>query len=165
MLARGFVNLINQPGILMTLNINGAQVEVNVPQDADLLTVLREELDLTGTKYGCGEAACGACMVLIDGTATPSCITRVNSLQGKEIKTIEGLETNNKLHKVQEAFMKVDPFQCSYCASGMIVATVSLLNQHPKPNDQQIVEVMNRNVCRCGTYATIMKAIKLAASS
>ena len=149
----------------MILTINGVRSEVKSPPDADLLTVLREELDLTGTKYGCGEAACGACMVLIDGAATTSCITRINSLEGKKIETIEGLEKNDKLHKVQEAFIKVDPFQCSYCASGMIMATVGLLANTPNPTDDQIVEVMNRNVCRCGTYAGIIKAIKIAASS
>jgi aerobic-type carbon monoxide dehydrogenase small subunit (CoxS/CutS family) len=149
----------------MILNINNVRTEVKAPADSDLLTVLREELDLTGTKYGCGEAACGACMVLIDGFATPSCITRISSVEGKKIETIEGLERSGKLHKVQEAFMKTDPFQCSYCTSGMIIATVSLLSQDPKPADAQIVEVMNRNVCRCGNYENIIKAIKLAASS
>lgn len=149
----------------MVLIINGKVQKVNAAPDSDLLTVLREELDLTGTKYGCGEAACGACMVLIDGAATPSCITRVNSLGGKKIETIEGLAQNDKLHKVQEAFTKIDPFQCSYCASGMIIAAVALLSKVPKPTDNQIVEMMNLNICRCGTYAGIIKAIKLAASS
>ncbi len=148
----------------MVLIINGVASSVKAAPDSDLLTVLREELDLTGTKYGCGEAACGACMVLVDGVATPSCITRINSLEGKKIETIEGLEKNNKLHKVQEAFMKADPFQCSYCASGMIIATVGLLSQTPNPTEDQIIDVMNRNVCRCGTYANIIKAIKLATS-
>lgn len=148
----------------MFLTINGVRSEVKAPPDADLLTVLREELDLTGTKYGCGESACGACMVLIDGAATPSCIVRINSLEGKRIETIEGLAKNDKLHKVQEAFMEADPFQCSYCASGMIIATVALLTNTPNPTDNQIVEVMNRNVCRCGTYEGIIKAIKIAAS-
>ncbi len=147
----------------MVLTVNGKSTKVNAGPDSDLLTVLREELDLTGTKYGCGEAACGACMVLIDGSATPACITRINALEGKKIETIEGLEKNDKLHKVQEAFLKTDPFQCSYCASGMIIATVSLLSQNPKPTQNQIIEVMNRNICRCGTYANIIKAIKLAA--
>lgn len=149
----------------MVLTINGRRTEVKSPADADLLTVLREELDLTGTKYGCGEAACGACMVLIDGTAVPSCITRINSLEGKKVDTIEGLEKNDKLHKVQEAFLKTDPFQCSYCASGMIMATVGLLSHTPKPTNDQIIEAMNRNVCRCGTYANILKAIKRAVDS
>lgn len=149
----------------MILIINGVRSDVKSPPDADLLTVLREELDLTGTKYGCGESACGACMVLIDGAATPSCIIRINSLEGKKIETIEGLARSDKLHKVQKAFMKADPFQCSYCASGMIIATVALLTNTPNPTDDQIVEVMNRNVCRCGTYAGIIKAIKIAAKS
>lgn len=148
----------------MVLTINGVMRETKSQPDADLLTVLREELDLTGSKYGCGEATCGACLVLIDGVATPSCITRIDAVEGKKIETIEGLSKNDKLHKVQKAFMKVDPFQCSYCASGMIIATVSLLKQFPKPTNNQIIGVMNRNVCRCGTYANIIKAIKLAAS-
>ncbi|MGB4399655.1 MAG: (2Fe-2S)-binding protein [Daejeonella sp.] len=148
----------------MVLNINGTAQNVNAAPDSDLLTVLREELDLTGTKYGCGEAACGACMVLIEGVATPSCITRINSLEGKKIETIEGLAKNDKLHQVQEAFMKTDPFQCSYCASGMIISTVALLSKVPKPTDSQIVEMMNINICRCGTYAGIITAVKLAAS-
>ncbi len=148
----------------MVLIVNGIPKTVKASPDADLLTVLREELDLTGTKYGCGEAACGACMVLIDGTATPSCITRINSLQGKKIETIESLAKNDQLHKVQNAFLKTDPFQCSYCASGMIIAAVSLLSKIPKPTEAQIIEVMDRNVCRCGTYANIIKAIKLASS-
>ncbi len=148
----------------MVLMINGTAQKVNAAPDSDLLTVLREELDLTGTKYGCGEAVCGACMVLIDGAASPSCIIRINSLEGKKIETIEGLGKEDKLHKVQEAFIKADPFQCSYCASGMIIATVGLLRNTPNPTDDQIIEFMNRNVCRCGTYAGIIKAIRLAAS-
>ncbi|MES3019028.1 MAG: (2Fe-2S)-binding protein [Bacteroidota bacterium] len=149
----------------MILKVNGKSTKVDAGPDSDLLTVLREELDLTGTKYGCGEAACGACMVLIDGTATPSCITRINSLDGKSIETIEGLEKNGKLHKVQEAFLETDPFQCSYCASGMIMSAIALLSQHSDPTEPQIIEMMNRNICRCGTYANIIKAIKLAAIS
>lgn len=148
----------------MILTVNGKPTKVSASPDADLLTVLREELDVTGTKYGCGEAACGACMVLIEGTATPACITRINSLEGKKIETIESLERNDQLHKVQNAFLKTDPFQCSYCASGMIIAAVSLLSKIPKPTEAQIIEVMDRNVCRCGTYANIIKAIKLAAT-
>lgn len=148
----------------MELTINSVEREIKSPPNADLLGVLREELDLTGSKYGCGEAACGACMVLIDGLATPSCITRIDSLKGKKIETVEGLQKDGKFHKVQEAFLKTDPFQCSYCASGMLIATVSLLKQYPKPSDEQIIDVMNRNICRCGTYANIIKAIKLAAS-
>lgn len=149
----------------MVLSVNGKSTKVDAGPDSDLLTVLREELNLTGTKYGCGEAACGACMVLIDGIATPSCVTRINSLDGKKIETIEGLEKNNKLHKVQAAFLSTDPFQCSYCASGMIIAAVALLSRNPNPSEDQIIDVMDRNVCRCGTYANIVKAIKLAALS
>src|SRR5215207_2993735 len=111
----------------MVLNINGVKREITAEPDTDLLSVLRNELDLTGSKYGCGEGACGACMVLIDGKALPSCITPVSQVAGRQITTIEGLEKNGRLHPVQETFLKTDPFQCSYCASGMIISSVALL--------------------------------------
>ncbi len=149
----------------MVLTINGIQREVTAADDADLLSVLRNELDLTGSKYGCGEGACGACMVLIDGKAMPSCVASLGSLTGKKIITIEGLENKGILHKVQEAFIKTDPFQCSSCASGMIIASVGLLSENPKPDDEAIKEFMNRNICRCGTYFNIIEAIKLASIS
>src|SRR5678810_341825 len=109
----------------MVLNINGEKHEVDVDPDVELLTVLRDYLDLTGSKYGCGEGACGACMVLINDNPTRSCITQVGNVTNKEIVTIEGLEKNGKLHPVQEAFLATDAFQCSYCASGMIMTTVA----------------------------------------
>ena len=149
----------------MVLNINGKKYEVNVPPDAELLFVLRNDLDLTGTKYGCGEGACGACIVLINGKATPSCVTPVRAAAGKDIITIEGLENNGKLHPVQEAFLKADPFQCSYCASGMIMSSVALLKTNPSPTEDDILSAMNGNICRCGTYPNILKAIKLASNS
>lgn len=149
----------------MVLNVNGIKREVTVDPDDELLTVLRNYLGLTGSKYGCGEGACGACMVLINGTATPSCITPVSSVAGKEVTTIEGLEKNGKLHAVQEAFLTTDAFQCSYCASGMIMSAVALLKNNPAPSEDAIVKAMNRNICRCGTYPYIVKAIKLAAKS
>ncbi len=149
----------------MVLNINGVKREVNADVDSNLLFVLRNDLDLTGSKYGCGEGACGACTVLINGKATRSCITTLNTVAGKEITTIEGLEKNGKLHPVQEAFLKTDPFQCSYCAPGMIMSTVALLNNNPSPKDNDIVSAMNGNICRCGTYVNILKAIKLASKS
>jgi aerobic-type carbon monoxide dehydrogenase small subunit (CoxS/CutS family) len=147
----------------MVLNINGVQHEVNVKPEAGLLTVLRNDLDLTGSKYGCGEGACGACTVLINGKAARSCITAVSAVAGKEITTIEGLEKNGNLHRVQEAFLQKDPFQCSYCASGMIMSSVALLNNNLSPTDEDILTAMNGNICRCGTYLNIVKAIKMAA--
>lgn len=148
----------------MDLQINGKKYSVDAQADDSLLTVLRDQLDLTGSKYGCGEGACGACTVLIDGAATRSCITKAATLAGKSITTIEGLETNGKLHPVQEAFLKVDVFQCSYCASGMIMSAVSLLQKNPKPDNDEITRGMQGNVCRCGTYVRIVKAIQEAAN-
>ena len=117
----------------MVLNVNGVSREVTVDGDVALLTVLRDYLNLTGSKYGCGEGACGACTVLINGSPTPSCITPVGNTTNKEIITVEGLEKNGKLHAVQEAFLTTDAFQCSYCASGMIMTAVALLNKNPSP--------------------------------
>ena len=148
----------------MVLNVNGVKHEVKVDPDVELLSVLRNHLDLTGTKYGCGEGACGACTVLINGTPSPSCITPVSSVANKELTTIEGLEKNGKLHAVQEAFLTTDAFQCSYCASGMIMSAVALLKNNPAPTEDAIVKAMNRNICRCATYPYIIKAIKLASN-
>jgi len=149
----------------MVINVNGKPRDVAVEPDDALLSVLRDQLELTGPKYGCGEGACGACTVLINGAATRSCITAVSSVAGKEVITIEGLEKNGKLHAVQEAFVKTDAFQCSYCASGMIMSTAALLKNNPTPSEDAIVKAMNGNICRCGTYPYIMKAIKLASQS
>ena len=149
----------------MVLNVNGVKREVNVDPDVALLTVLRDHLDLTGSKYGCGEGACGACTVLINDNPTKSCITPVGNTTNKEITTIEGLEKNGKLHPVQEAFLKTDAFQCSYCASGMIMSVAALLKKNNDPTDDAIIKAMNGNICRCGTYPYILKAIKLAAKS
>ena len=149
----------------MVLNINGKKYEVNVQPETELLFGLRHDLDLTGTKYACGEGACGACTVLINGKATRSCVTPVRAAAGKDITTIEGLENNGKLHPVQEAFLKADPFQCSYCASGMIMSSVALLKTNPSPTEDDILLAMNGNICRCGTYLNILIAIKLASNS
>jgi aerobic-type carbon monoxide dehydrogenase small subunit (CoxS/CutS family) len=148
--------------LTMLLNINGVQHTVEVDPDVELLSVLRNNLDLTGSKYGCGEGVCGACTVLINGTPTRSCITSAGSVVGKEIITIEGLEKDGKLHPVQEVFLKSDPFQCSYCASGMIMSAVSLLKNNPAPSEDAIVKAMNGNICRCGTYPQIAHSIKQA---
>jgi len=149
----------------MILNVNGVKREVNVDPDVALLTVLRDHLDLTGSKYGCGEGACGACTVLINDNPTRSCITPVGNTTNKEIITIEGLEKNGKLHPVQEAFLQTDAFQCSYCASGMIMSVAALLKKNNDPTEDAIIKAMNGNICRCGTYPYILKAIKLAAKS
>lgn len=146
----------------MELMINGVKHEVDVAPQLSLLNVLRDELDLTGSKYGCGEGACGACTVLIDGRPTRSCITPVSNATGKDVITIEGLETNGNLHPVQQAFLEADPFQCSYCAPGMIMSSVALLKKNPSPSQEEIITAMNGNICRCGTYPNIIKAIKLA---
>ena len=149
----------------MVLNVNGVMREVTVDPDVPLLTVLRDYLDLTGSKYGCGEGACGACMVLINDNPARSCITQVGNLSNKEIVTIEGLEKNGKLHPVQEAFLAIDAFQCSYCASGMIITAAALLKKKSDLTEDAIIKAMNGNVCRCGTYPYILKAIQLAAKS
>jgi len=148
----------------MELTINGLATEITASPDTNLLSVLRDYLDLTGSKYGCGEGACGACTVHIDGIPTRSCITQVGSLVGKSVTTIEGLEKNNKLHPVQEAFLKADPFQCSYCASGMIMSATALLKRNSSPSEDEIISAMNGNICRCGTYPNIIKAIFLASN-
>jgi len=148
----------------MELVVNARKYTVEVNADESLLNVLRNRLDLTGSKYGCGEGACGACTVLINGTAVRSCITTAASVAGKNITTIEGLEKNGTLHPVQKAFLKVDVFQCAYCAPGMIMSAVSLLGKNPNPTEQEIVKSMQGNVCRCGTYPRIVEAIQQAAN-
>jgi len=144
----------------MKINVNNEEYSVVVNNNPNLLEVLREQLDLTGTKYGCGEAACGACKVLINGTPTPSCITPVTSVAGKKIVTIEGLSAKDELHPVQKVFLEEDVFQCSYCASGMIITAAALLEKLPSANEQEIVDGMNGNICRCCTYPAIIKALK-----
>jgi aerobic-type carbon monoxide dehydrogenase small subunit (CoxS/CutS family) len=145
-----------------TVRINGRTHEVDGAPDDSLLSVLRYELDLIGSKFGCGEGACGACTVLIDNQAARSCVTRLSAVAGKAITTIEGL-AGERLHPVQQAFLDVEAFQCGYCTPGMVMATVSLLRSNPAPSDADIARVMDRNVCRCGTYPRIVRAVKLAA--
>ena len=149
----------------MVLTVNGIKREVTVDPDVSLLTVLRDHLELTGSKYGCGEGVCGACTVLVNGNPTRSCTTPAGTVTNKEILTIEGLEQNGKLHAVQEAFLTTDAFQCSYCAPGMIMTAVALLKKNPQPTEDAIVKAMNGNICRCGTYPYILKAIQLAAKT
>jgi len=149
----------------MVLNVNGVKHELTIDPDVSLLTVLRDYLDLTGSKYGCGEGVCGACTVLINNNPIRSCITPVGNVMNKDILTIEGLEQNGKLHPVQEAFLTTDPFQCSYCAPGMIMTAAALVKRKPDLTEDDIKKAMNGNICRCGTYPYIVKAIQLAAKS
>lgn len=149
----------------MVLSVNGVKHELTIDPDVPLLTVLRDYLDLTGSKYGCGEGVCGACTVLINDNPAKSCITPVSSAVNKDILTIEGLEKNGKLHPIQDAFLATDPFQCSYCASGMIMAAVSLLKKKSDLTEDAIKQAMNGNICRCGTYPYILQAILLASKS
>lgn len=147
------------------LAINGKPYTVDVDPQTSLLTVLREHLDLTGSKYGCGEGQCGACTVLIDGKAQRSCITRVGSVTAKKITTIEGLAHGDRLHPVQQAFLDAGAMQCAYCTSGMIMSAVALLDRNPNPQPKEIIEFMDGNVCRCGTYPRIVNAIQKAAKA
>jgi aerobic-type carbon monoxide dehydrogenase small subunit (CoxS/CutS family) len=144
------------------LHVNGTGLRVHASGDESLLSVLRNRLHLTGTKYGCGEGRCGACTVLINGVARRSCMTRVASARDAEITTIEGLASKGALSPVQQAFLEEEAFQCGYCTSGMILSATSLLSEHPRPTGEQIIEYMNGNICRCGTYPRIVAAIKRA---
>jgi len=144
------------------LNVNGKRMTVDVDSTVSLLSVLRNDLDLTGSKYGCGEGQCGACTVLLDGQPIRSCTTQVGRAVGKQITTIEGLAKDGKLHPLQEAFIKADAMQCAYCTSGMIMSASALLGKNPKPNRDEIVSGMNGNICRCGTYQRIIEAIQIA---
>ncbi len=146
------------------LNVNGAKRTVDVDSSVSLLSILRDHLDLTGTKYGCGEGRCGACTVLVDGQLTRSCVTPVGRAAGKQITTIEGLAKDGELHPLQEAFIKADAMQCAFCTSGMIMAASALLSKNARPSRDEIVSGMNRNICRCGIYQRIIEAIQIASS-
>ena len=142
------------------LEINGKRYPVNYPGDTPLLYVLRDELGLTGSKYGCGEGQCGACTVLIGGAPRRSCQIPVSAAAAKPITTIEGLEKDGRLNPVQQAFLDAGAFQCAYCTSGMIMSSVGLLNKNPHPSREEIIKGMNGNICRCGTYQRIVAAIE-----
>ena len=146
------------------LEVNGQRHAVDVDPGQSLLSVLHEELLLSGTKYGCGESECGACTVLLDGRAVHSCVTPVSAAVNAAVTTIEGLATDGKLHPVQDAFMAEDAMQCGYCSAGMIMAAVSLLSSTPHPSPTEIARSMEGNVCRCGTYPRIVRAIQRAAA-
>jgi aerobic-type carbon monoxide dehydrogenase small subunit (CoxS/CutS family) len=147
------------------LAINGKSYDVQADAQTSLLTVLREHLDLTGSKYGCGEGLCGACTVLIDGKAQRSCVTKVGAVSQRQITTIEGLANGDQLHPVQEAFLDAGAMQCGYCTAGMIMSAVALLKRNPAPKESEIVDFMDGNVCRCGTYPRIVAAIQKAATA
>ena len=144
-------------------HVNGKERAVKTDPRRHLLEVLREDLALTGTKYGCGEGQCRACTVLIDGNPTPSCTTPVSVVQNKRVQTIEGLAGGDDLHPVQQAFVDEDAMQCGYCVPGMILTAVGLLEQNPNPSRSEIVEGMNGNLCRCCGYGNIVKAVERAA--
>ena len=152
-------------GKVTSLNVNGKKMTTDVDSAASLLSVLRNDLNLTGSKYGCGEGQCGACTVLLDGQPARSCITQVGRASGKEITTIEGLEKNGRLHPLQEAFIKADAMQCAYCTSGMIMSGAALLSKNPRPSRNEIIDGMNGNICRCGTYQRIIDAIQIASGT
>ncbi len=143
--------------------LNGKPVKLTVDSDRLLLWVLRTDLGLTGTKYGCGESFCGACTVLVNHEAVRSCQTAVKDVKGKEVVTIEGLAVNNKLHPLQKAFVEHDALQCGYCTPGMIMNAYSFLRKNPNPTEPEIIKNMNDNLCRCGAHNRIVKAIKSAA--
>ena len=148
---------------MITLNVNGKQVNVDVEPDMPLLWVLRDELGLTGTKYGCGIAMCGACTVHVDGQPMRSCVMPAVSMEGRKIVTIEGLSPNGS-HPVQKAWVRLQVPQCGYCQSGMIMAAAALLDEVKNPTDTQINDAMS-NICRCGTYARVREAIHLVAKT
>ncbi|HEV2350083.1 MAG TPA: (2Fe-2S)-binding protein [Terriglobia bacterium] len=147
------------------LNINGTRHSVDVDADVSLLSVLRDQLDLTGSKYGCGEGQCGACTVLLDGLPRRSCITKVGAAASKKITTIEGLASDGNLHPLQQAFLDEGAFQCAYCTSGMILTAAALLKSNPHPAESEIATFMEGNICRCGTHLRIIAAIRRAAES
>jgi aerobic-type carbon monoxide dehydrogenase small subunit (CoxS/CutS family) len=147
----------------LTLRVNGRRMTVSGTPERSLLSVLRNELDLTGAKYGCGEGQCGACAVLIDGKAAVSCMTKVSVVGDREVTTIEGLAKNARLHPVQQAFLDETAFQCGFCTPGMIVAASALLHEKSKPTAAEVGAALEAHVCRCGTYPRIIKAVLLAA--
>ena len=149
----------------MDLQVNGTHHRLAVDSQRSLLSVLRDDLDLTGTKYACGESLCGACTVLVDGRPVRSCVYQVGGAAGKQIRTIEGLATGDRLHPVQEAFLEAGAMQCGFCTSGMIMSAVGLLERQPDPTEQEIVRFMDGNICRCGTYPRVVSAIRSAAAA
>jgi aerobic-type carbon monoxide dehydrogenase small subunit (CoxS/CutS family) len=147
------------------LHVNGKSCRVDADGERSLLNVLRDDLDLTGSKYGCGEGECGACTVLIDGKPTRSCTKAVGEVGSGKVVTIEGIERDGRLHPLQDAFLKTQALQCGYCTSGMIMSGVALLEKTPRPSNEEIIRAMKGNVCRCGVYQRIVEAINEAAKA
>ena len=147
----------------VTFTVNGRERTVTTDSQRSLLDVLREDLHLTGAKYGCGEGRCGACSVLMDGKRVLSCVTTVAEAEGKAITTIEGLAQGNSLHPVQEAFLAEGAMQCGYCTSGMVLTAAALLERNPDPTDEEIIAEMTVNLCRCNGYTKILQAVRRAA--
>src|SRR6188472_1366602 len=145
------------------LRVNGTDRPIEAEPADSLLAVLRDDFGLTGSRFGCGEGQCGACTVLLDGAAARSCVMPIGSVGAKAITTIEALAEGERLHPVQQAFLDVEAFQCGYCTSGMVMAAVGLLKTNPNPSESDIARMMDRSVCRCGTYPRIVKAVRLAA--
>jgi aerobic-type carbon monoxide dehydrogenase small subunit (CoxS/CutS family) len=145
------------------LRVNGRDREVDAEPGDNLLSILRYDFGLTGSRFGCGEGQCGACTVLLDGAGARSCVTRVASVGSKAITTIEALAEGDRLHPIQQAFLEAEAFQCGYCTSGMIMATAGLLRTNPNPSEQDVQRLLDGNVCRCGTYPRIVRAVRLAA--
>jgi aerobic-type carbon monoxide dehydrogenase small subunit (CoxS/CutS family) len=149
----------------MELVVNQKHYRLLVDAERKLLWVLRDELELTGTKYGCGEGQCGACTVLIDGAPVRSCMTPASAVAGKQITTIEGLAQNGQLHPLQKAFIDADAMQCGYCTPGMILSSVGLLKKTPQPSEPEIRRALEGNICRCGTYPRIIRAVQMASGN
>ena len=149
----------------MDLSVNGQRRTVPTDPERALLGVLRDELGLTGTKYGCGEGQCGACTVLIDGQPRRTCVTRLATVRAAEIRTIEGIAEGDVLHPVQQAFLDEGAMQCGFCIPGMVCGAVALLREKPDPSDRDIVAALHGNVCRCGTYPRILRAVRRAAAA
>lgn len=147
----------------VALRVNGTAREVDVPRRTTLLTVLRDDLGLTGAKFGCGQGQCGACYVMADGRAIASCLLAVDQAAGMEITTVEGLAEGDRLHPVQEAFIAEDAMQCGYCTSGMVISAAALLARDPRPTDAAIRDALAPNLCRCGVYVRAIRATKRAA--
>ena len=148
----------------IAFKLNNKSVQVNVEGDRALLWVLRTDLSLTGTKYGCGEGHCGACTVLVDGVAVRSCLTTARQVRNKEVVTIEGLAPGGKLHPVQKAFVEHDALQCGYCTPGMILTGVAFLRENPQPTREQLIRGLDENFCRCGAHTRILDALQAAAA-
>jgi aerobic-type carbon monoxide dehydrogenase small subunit (CoxS/CutS family) len=148
---------------ITSLHVNGSARTCDAAAGRSLLSVLRDDLALTGTKYGCGEGQCGACTVLVDGVPVRSCLTPCGTVGPQKITTVEGLERDAQLHPLQQALLDVGAFQCAYCASGMVMSGVALLAKNPNPSNAEIIRFMDGNICRCGAYGRIVEAVKLAA--